>query len=177
MTTETYFYSYNHEVRTVTRAPKQRLLHLHLVCADGHKSINYNAHIKARANLTKNAFQLYDYLEFISDGLVWSLSSSNVYKETDLTEQTYAKAFKELIEKGYIVKQPITITTAPVFEDAYHFYEDPDLASKVVAEAKHPLQVNKPTINTNSSKTTPAEPSTPIAHSCNYTNNAYPLIY
>lgn len=158
MTIETYFYKQDNKDRVVTRAPKQRLLHLHLVCDDKHKSINYNAHIKARANLSKNAFQLFDYLEFIPDGLVWALSSSNLYKESSLTEQTYAKAFKELIDKGYIVEKPITVTNVPVYHDAYHFYEDPELVNKNI---EHIKEVSKPTPSYKTPATPKNEPCTP----------------
>ena len=98
MTTETYHYIFGTESRTVTRAPKQRLIQIHLVNANGHQSINYNSHMNARACLSKNAFQLYDYLEFIPSGMIWAMSSSNLYEESALKEDTYSKAFKELIE-------------------------------------------------------------------------------
>lgn len=127
---ECYFYKQDGTTKTVYRSPNQRMIHIHLLCERGHNSINYTAHINARKNLSKNAFQLYDYLEFTPNDTVWALSSSNLYKESCLTEQTYAKAFNELLEKGYLVKQPITITTAPVIENAYHFYEEPSEVSK-----------------------------------------------
>lgn len=120
----TYFDKHNNISKSVSRAPKQRIIHTHLVCENGHNSINYTAHKKARAKLSKNAFQLFDYLEFMPNDTVWALSSSNLYKESSLTEQTYKKAFEELLEKGYLVKKPITITNVPVIEDAFHFYED-----------------------------------------------------
>jgi hypothetical protein len=145
--TECYIYNHNGTKKDIYRTPNQRILHIHLVCENNHNSINYTAHINARNNLSKNAFQLYDYLEFNPNDTVWALSSSHLYKQTCLTEQTYAKAFNELLEKGYLVKKPITVTTAPIIENAYHFYEDVSLASK-------PLNNDKP------SKTTPAVSST-----------------
>lgn len=130
MTTETYHYKLNGETRTVTRAPKQRLIHIHLLCVDKHKSVNYNAHIKARKNLSKNAFQLYDYLQFTPDGMLWAMSSSNLYEESALKEDTYAKAFRELLDKGYLFEAPIVTDECIVKHDTYHFYEDCDMNPK-----------------------------------------------
>lgn len=124
MTTETYFYKLNNEMRTVTRAPKQRLIQIHQVCDNGHNGINFTAHKEARSNLSKNAFELYDYLEFLPDGIVWAMSSSNLYKESALKEKTYSLAFQELLDKGYLFECPIKVADGVVKYDAYHFYED-----------------------------------------------------
>ena len=149
MTTETYHYIFGTESRTVTRAPKQRLIQIHLVNANGHQSINYNSHMNARSCLSKNAFQLYDYLEFIPSGMIWAMSSSNLYEESALKEDTYSKAFKELIEKGYLHADPIKTTEGTIKEDTYHFYEDPELNprflhnSPVVKQANFEIKIKQ----------------------------------
>lgn len=130
MTSEKYFFELDGKTKSVTRSPNQRLIHIHLRCEGGYGSVNYTAHIKARKGLSKNAFELYDYLEFHHNDIIWSLSSKHLYSETQLTETTYAKAFNELVSKGYLVKKPITATTVPVTVNAYHFYEDPSIGYK-----------------------------------------------
>lgn len=143
MTTETYHYKLNRESRIVTRAPKQRLINIHLVCVDGHQSINYNAHIKARTNLSKNAFQLYDFLELLPNGLIWSMSSKVLYEETALKEDTYSKAFRELLDKGYLFAAPIQTDDGVVKYDTYHFYEDCDMNPKKQYEVSPANQEKK----------------------------------
>jgi hypothetical protein len=144
MTTETYHYKLNGDSRIVTRAPKQRLIKINLVCVDGHQSINYNAHIKARTNLSKNAFQLYDYLEFLPHGMIWAMSSSNLYAESALKEDTYAKAFRELIDKGYLWAAPISTDDGVVNHDTYHFYEDCEMNPKKKYEVTQQQTVKQP---------------------------------
>lgn len=148
MTTETYHYSIGNEKRVVTRAPKQRLIHIHQVCEKGHQSINYTAHLTARKNLSKNAFLLFDYLEFIPNDFIGALSSSNLYAETTLKEASYAKAFQELIDKGYLVKAPVYVDEGVVYYDTYHFYEDPKLnkQTKTMTEVNKPTNENKPQV-------------------------------
>lgn len=107
----------------IYRTPNQRLIQINLICKNNHNSINYEAHINARATLSKNAFELYDYLEFHRNNSIIALSSADVYKSTKLKEQSYAKAFSELLEKGYLVEKPITVTMPQCSKAAYHFYE------------------------------------------------------
>ena len=144
MTTETYHYKLNGDSRIVTRAPKQRLIKINLMCVDGHQSINYNAHINARKNLSKNGFQLYDFLELLPHGLIWSMSSKVLYEETALKEDTYAKAFRELIEKGYLWAAPISTDDGVVNHDTYHFYEDPEKSPKKQYEVRPTQTVKQP---------------------------------
>ena len=138
-----------HQNLFIYRTPNQRLIHIHLICDNNHASINYQAHITARATLSKNAFQLYDYLQFHHHDSIIALSSADVYKTTKLKEQSYAKAFNELIEKGYLVANNITKTKPSCSKDAYHFFEGASMLSD-----------NKPTKKHKPSKTTPAVPST-----------------
>lgn len=163
MTTETIKYERNGEKRTVSRSPKQRLIEIHLVCEGRHESINYNAHLTARKELSKNAFQLYDFLEFIPNGTIWALSSKVVYQDTALTEETYPKAFQELIDKGYLIKGVIVHSEGSTKVDTYHFYEQPPL---------QPTKIIEPTATPEKSSSTPQRTQ---RHSDTWNMNAYEL--
>ena len=133
----TEFYRYTHpttnKTESVYRSPNQRIIQIHLY-SNNHKSIHYESHIQARATLSKNAFQLFDFFEFHKDKTVIALSSKYVYEVTQLTENTYSAAFNELLEKGYLEKHTIGCTYPAVTENAYYFYENPSIAETIKSE-------------------------------------------
>lgn len=129
MTTKTFYYTLpSGEERAVKQAPNQRLIEIHLACPE-HGGINFDAHKRARKELSKNAFQLYDFLVCLPNGLIWSMSSKVLYEESQLTETTYSKAFQELIDKLYLRSAKI-FTSNPangtLTYNTYHFYENPE---------------------------------------------------
>lgn len=124
-----YFNLPNGDERAVKQAPNQRLIEIHLACAE-HGGINFDAHKQARKTLSKNAFQLYDFLSCLPDGLIWSMSSKVLYEESQLRESTYKAAFEEMLEKHYLRSSPIYTTNKnnPILKyNAFHFYENVEM--------------------------------------------------
>ena len=126
MTTNTYTYTLKGEKRSIIQAPNQRVIQIHNVCEEGHGGVNLKAHKKARAELSTKGFVLYDFFICFTDGLIWSMSSKVLYRESSLRESTYAKAFQELIDKCYLQKCDILVDDGYIRDNAYHFYEDSD---------------------------------------------------
>lgn len=127
MTINTIHYKLpNGEERTIKQAPNQRLIEIHAACSE-HGGINFDAHKQARKDLSKNAFQLYDFLSCLPNGLIWSMSSKVLYEETQLRESTYKAAFEELLEKLYLRQAPIFTThlaNTRLTYNTFHFYEN-----------------------------------------------------
>lgn len=113
------------EKRIVKQSPNQRLIEIHLACPE-HGGINFDARKRARTALSKNAFQLYDFLCCFPNGLIWALSSKVLYEESQLREASYKSAFNELLEKGYIKRKDILTTNKDNLRltyNTYHFFE------------------------------------------------------
>ena len=127
MTINTIYYKMpNGEERTIKQAPNQRLIEIHSACYE-HGGINFEAHKQARKELSKNAFQLYDFLACLPNGLIWSMSSKVLYEETQLRESTYKSAFQELLDKFYLrsaVIRTTNVANSTLTYNTYHFYEN-----------------------------------------------------
>lgn len=122
---------YEHEITnlsspyTIKVAYNQKVVQIHRV--EG--GINFKANYKALATLSQYGYSLYMYLLLHEEGRVWALSSKDVYAKTQLTEKTYPKAVKDLIDKGYLVQGKIDGGVVEFEDNAYHLWEDP--ANKV----------------------------------------------
>ena len=90
-------------------APNQRIIYILRVSADvrkdyfkiGHTQLN-----KAAMDLSGNTFKLYIYLADNKDNYRLELSSKDFIQWSGTSDSTYDRAFKELKEKGYLIKAP-----------------------------------------------------------------------
>ena len=90
-------------------APNQRIIYIQRVSADvrkdyfkiGHTQLN-----KAAMDLSGNTFKLYIYLADNKDNYRLELSSKDFIQWSGTSDSTYDRAFKELKEKGYLIKAP-----------------------------------------------------------------------
>ena len=67
----------------------------------GHKQLD-----KAVSDLNANTFKLYVYLANNKDNYRLELSSKHFILWSGTSDSTYDRAFKELIEKGYLIEIP-----------------------------------------------------------------------
>ena len=106
-------------------AKNQKVIKIHRI----QNGINFEAHSKARQELSIHAFMLYDYLICHEQHRVWALSSKDVYEKAHLTERTYPRAVHELIEKDYLTKGTIDLGLGnrKYTDEAYHLWETPSL--------------------------------------------------
>ena len=61
---------------------------------------------KAAADLSGNAFKLYIYLADNQNNYKLELSSKHFIQWSGTSDSTYDRAFKELKDKGYLIKAP-----------------------------------------------------------------------
>ena len=73
----------------------------------------------AHKKLSSNAYSLYMYFVLNVPGYTEALSIKHITNSMDLSERTYYKAIKELIEKNYLIKTP-----HQQIKEYYLFYED-----------------------------------------------------
>ena len=82
--------------------------------------------LSAMKDLTHTTFKIYVYLIFHKDGYSIAYSPEYIHKQANVCKETARKAFKELIEKGYIIE------TSKGFE----FYEYPKYNTKLQANGE-----------------------------------------
>lgn len=82
-------------------------------------TINLAAMGKAAQELKPNSFKLWIYFSKNQDGYEFALSSKAVERDFGIKKDAYDGAIKELLDKGYLAKQPDTD------EEDYYFYETP----------------------------------------------------
>lgn len=90
-------------------APNQRIIYIQRVSADVRKDyfkIGNTQLNKAAMDLSGNAFKLYIYLADNQDSYKLELSSKHFIMWSGTSDSTYDRAFKELKEKGYLIKAP-----------------------------------------------------------------------
>lgn len=88
-------------------APNQRIIYIQRISADvrkeffkiGHQQLN-----KAVKDLNANTLKLYIYLADNKDSYKLELSSKDFIQWSGTSDSTYDRAFKELKEKGYLIK-------------------------------------------------------------------------
>ena len=81
-------------------------------------------------DLKETTFKLYIYLVSNQDGYIGGLSCSDVMAQTGISESSYKRAVKELVDKGYLVytnkfAEDSTGCAAPL----YNFFSTPTLGS------------------------------------------------
>lgn len=90
-------------------SPNQRIIYIKRVSADVRKEffkIGHQQLTKAAADLNGNTFKLYIYLADNKDSYKLELSSKDFIQWSGTSDSTYDRAFKELKEKGYLLKAP-----------------------------------------------------------------------
>ena len=107
-------------VVSIKVAPNQKVVEIHKAKEKSIINIKYNR--AAQANLSLAAYAMYMHLMSNLHGYQEVLSVENIIKTTALSEKTYYKAIKELIEKGYLIK-----TQNKDIANYYTLYEDPSL--------------------------------------------------
>lgn len=80
------------------------------------KTVDIHAHQIARANLSGNGYQLYDFLSYLPNNESWALYKNTILESTSLTVHTYANAFREVELQGYLIKNNTKI-------NCWEFYE------------------------------------------------------
>lgn len=80
--------------------------------------LDIDANKAARKNLSSDAYSLYMHFVLNVPGYTEALSMKHNLDTSSLSERTYYKAIKELIDKGYLVKTP-----HEQIKEYYLFYE------------------------------------------------------
>ena len=83
--------------------------------------LDISANRAAHKKLSSDAYSLYMHFVLNVPGYTEALSMKYITDNTDLSERTYYKAIKELIEQGYLVKTP-----HEQIKEYYLFYENGD---------------------------------------------------
>lgn len=93
----------------VETVPNQRIVTTNKAACSGKSSNEYYTPInllaleKAMQKLSANAFKMWAYLGKNQDKYTFALSKVDTLKWCNFSEGTYTRAFKELIEEGYLV--------------------------------------------------------------------------
>ena len=90
-------------------APNQRIIYIQRMSADVRKDYFKIGNVqldKAAADLSGNAFKLYIYLADNQNNYKLELSSKHFIQWSGTSDSTYDRAFKELKDKGYLIKAP-----------------------------------------------------------------------
>ena len=112
---------------------------VHKVRKDDGCILDIKANKQTMQVLTQNAYVLYMRFMLTDHGLTKKLTPNKIIETTSLTEQTYLRAFNELIQKKYLVKN-----YSKEDKDYYGFYEDPDMPSRQFGFGEnHPLTVDE----------------------------------
>lgn len=80
--------------------------------------INIEALNNAARNLTHAGFLLWIYFAQNQEGYTFWLSKVAVRNKVGVSDSSYHRAFKELVEKKYLIKDDLN-------DDYYQFYEKP----------------------------------------------------
>lgn len=87
--------------------PNQKVVQVkHEICDADHiyTMCNVKANSAAMKELSANTYKLYMYFDLNQDGYLFALSYKAVHEATGMSDKTYQRAIKELIDKGYLVK-------------------------------------------------------------------------
>lgn len=96
------------EIQVIITVPNQKVITVNKsICNKEHiyAQCNLKANKMALKELSANAYKLYMYFALNQDNYTFALSYVHVYSITGMSEKTYHRAVKELIEKGYLVKE------------------------------------------------------------------------
>lgn len=107
------------KIRVIVTVPNQKVITVNKsICDKEHiyATCNLKANKIALKELSANAYKLYMYFALNQDNYTFALSYLDVYNITGMSEKTYHRTVKELIEKGYLVKTE-TSTNQYIFYD------------------------------------------------------------
>ena len=96
------------KIRVIVTVPNQKVITVNKsICDKEHiyAQCNLKANKMALKELSANAYKLYMYFALNQDDYTFALSYVHVYSITGMSEKTYHRAVKELIDKGYLVKE------------------------------------------------------------------------
>ena len=96
------------KIRVIITVPNQKVITVkQSICDTEHiyARCNLKANKMALKELSANAYKLYMYFALNQDNYSFALSYVHVYSITGISEKTYHRAVKELIDKGYLVKE------------------------------------------------------------------------
>ena len=94
------------EMQIVYTVPNQKVVKVkHDICDKSHPYTMCNVKSNSRAlkELSPNTYKLYMYFDLNQDGYTFALSYQAVHNATGMSDKTYQKAVRELIEKKYLV--------------------------------------------------------------------------
>lgn len=103
-------------------APNQKVVTVHKVHGKSGRILDISANKEAMKQLSTDVYVLYMHFILSVPEYTEALSLQHISETTSLRERTYYKAINELIEKGYLVKEP-----HENFKDHYGFYESPNM--------------------------------------------------
>lgn len=103
-------------------APNQKVVTVHKVHGKSGRILDISANKEAMKQLSSDAYSLYMHFILSVPDYTEALSLQHISEATSLKERTYYKAINELIEKGYLVKEPHN-----KFKEHYGFYESPNM--------------------------------------------------
>ena len=96
------------KIKVIITVPNQKVVTVkQSICDKEHiyTQCNLKANKMALKELNANAYKLYMYFALNQNDYTFALSYVHVYSITGMSEKTYHRAVKELIEKGYLVKE------------------------------------------------------------------------
>lgn len=96
------------KIRVIITVPNQKVVTVkQSICDKEHiyTQCNLKANKMALKELSANTYKLYMYFALNQNDFVMALSYVDVYNVTGMSEKTYHRAVKELIDKGYLVKE------------------------------------------------------------------------
>lgn len=105
---------------TIEVKPKQKVI----LIKKNSNGIDIRANNKAQAELSIVAYCLYMRLVKLKDNTIWTLSNNEIEKSIHLSIHQYNNAVAELLEKKYLVRNPIDIGGEIIEKNTYCFYED-----------------------------------------------------
>lgn len=95
------------EIQIVYTVPNQKVVKvMHDICNENHiyTQCNVKSNKRAIKELSPNAYKLYMYFALNHHEYTFALSSVDVQNTTGMSDTTYKKCVRELIEKEYLVK-------------------------------------------------------------------------
>ena len=96
------------KIRVIITVPNQKVITVNKSICDGehiYATCNLKANKMALKELSPNTYKLYMYFALNQNDYSFALSYVHVYSITGMSEKTYHRAVKELIDKGYLVKE------------------------------------------------------------------------
>ena len=103
-------------------APNQKVVTIHKIHGKSGRILDITTNKEALSHLSADAYALYMHFILSVPNYTEALSLQHISETTSLKERTYYKAINELIENGYLVKEP-----HDNFKEYYGFYETPNM--------------------------------------------------